>query len=45
MTTKQIPLDIDLTLNNTLNITNEGGQIERTTNNQVNLTSYKRNGL
>ena len=38
MTTKQIPLDIDLTLNNTLNITNEGGQIERTTNNQVSLT-------
>ena len=38
MTTKKIPLDIDLTLNNTLNITNEGGQIERTTNNQVSLT-------
>ena len=38
MTTKKVPLDIDLTLNNTLNITNEGGQIERTINNQISLT-------
>ena len=26
MTTKNIPMDIDLTFNNTLNIINEGGQ-------------------
>jgi len=39
MTTKNIPIDIDLTFNNTLNIINgEGGDIERQTNDQVSLT-------
>jgi hypothetical protein len=38
MTTKNVPIDIDLTFNNTLNIINEGGQIERKTNDQVSLT-------
>ncbi len=43
MTTKNIPMDIDFTYNNTLSIANDNGQIERTANDQISLTfRYKK---